>query len=77
MKVNSFDDLAELILSDKLTNKQVNKVVQNSMGLLLSFDEEKLPREELVNRLKEFNDKWLVTGHKITPLFLNLNLDTI
>ncbi len=72
IQINNFNELATLIESDKLTNNQVYQIVQHSMQLYLSFDEEKLNRKELVKMLKEHHDKWKY--HKIKPLFLNLNL---
>ena len=72
MIINSFDDLAKLILSDELTNKQVSEVVQSTLGLLLAFDEEELPREQLVETLRVHHEKW--KDQQITPLFLNLDL---
>jgi allophanate hydrolase subunit 1 len=77
IQIDTFNDLALLIQSDKLTNKQVFDVVQSTMGLLLSFDEEKLPRNELVKRLTEHHNKYLQDNTQLRPLFLNLKLSVI
>ncbi len=73
MKIENIYQLLKLIESDKLTNKQVHEVVLKTMKLLLSEEEEQLPRTELTKRLKLFHDKYIATGHKITPLFLPLD----
>ncbi len=77
IQINSFDDLADLLQSDELTNEQVSEVVQNTMSLLLSFDEEKLPRKELVEKLREHYNKYFTQGQEYVPLFLNLELHTL
>ena len=74
VQVNNFEQLASLIESDKLTNKQIYSVVLSTMKLLLSEEEENLPRKELTKRLRVFYDKWIVTGVQITPFFLDLDL---
>ena len=74
IQINSFDDLAVLIESDKLTNKQVFEVVQNTMNLFLSDEEIQLSRSELATRLKTHYNKYLKQGGNIVPLFLNLDL---
>ncbi len=74
IQINNFEELATLIESDKLTNKQVYSVVLSTMKLLLSEEEENLPRKELTKRLKVFYDKWIATGVPISPFFLDLDL---
>ena len=74
IQINNFEQLATLIESDKLTNKQIYSVVLSTMKLLLSEEEENLPRKELTKRLRVFYNKWIATGEPITPLFLNLDL---
>ncbi len=74
IQVNNFNELKALIESDKLSNKQVYEIVLATMKLLLSEEEENLPRKELTKRLRVFYDKWIVTGVPITPFFLDLDL---
>ncbi len=77
MQINSFDDLADLLQSDKLTNEQVSEVVRNSMSLILSKEQQNLPRKELVEKLREHYNKYFTQGHNIVPLFLELDLSVI
>lgn len=72
IQINSFKELTALLEGGKLTNKQVSEVVRSTMGLLLSADEEKLPRNELVKRLTDHYNEHLKLGSNIVPLFLNL-----
>ncbi len=74
IQVNNFNELKALIESDKLSNKQVYEIVLATMKLLLSEEEENLPRKELTKRLKVFYDKWIATGVPISPFFLDLDL---
>ena len=73
MIINNFEELAVLIESDKLTNKQIFEVVQGAMNLFLSDEEIKLSKIELVKKLREHNNKYLKRGGNIVPLFLVIN----
>jgi hypothetical protein len=77
MIITNLSELVTLIEGDKLTNDQVSKVVESCMGLLLSFDEEKLPRNELVKKLTEHHNKYLLDNTQLRPIFLNLDLSVI
>ncbi len=73
MKIENIYQLLKLIESDKLTNSQVSEITLKTLKLHLSQEETELPRTELTKRLKLFHDKYIATGHKITPLFLPLD----
>ena len=77
IQIDTFNDLALLIQSEKLTNNQLSKVVQSCMGLFLSNDEININRNELVKRLTEHNNKYLQDNTQITPLFLRLECNLI
>ena len=74
MKVNSFDDLASLIKSDKLTNGQVYEVVSQTMSLVLSKEQTEMSRNELTEKLRIHYNKYLTKGSTILPLFLELDI---
>ena len=65
LQINSFEELVELIESEQLDDDQVTTLLNS--GLKVWFPE--LPREELVQILKEWWEKY---GHqKEKPLFLD------
>ena len=77
MEINTFDDLAESLEGNRLTNDQVFEVVQNTMGLILSNEQQNAPREELIPSLKEHYNKYFTRGQEYVPLFLDLDLSVI
>ena len=77
MEINTFDDLAESLEGNRLTNDQVFEVVQNTMGLILSNEQQDLPRKELVAKLRTHYNKYFTQGQTMVPLFLELNLSVI
>ena len=77
MQIENFDDLVVLLEGNRLTNEQVFEVVQNTMGLILSNEQQNAPREELIPSLKEHYNKYFTKGQEYVPLFLDLDLSVI
>jgi hypothetical protein len=67
MKINSIEELEELLNNDQVTPNQANKILIKSLGLLdVSFGEEKLTKESV---LKEIEVLKQCLEHNEIPLF--------
>ena len=67
MKINSIEELEELLKNDQVTPNQANKILIKSLGLLdVSFGEEKLTKESV---LKEIEVLKQCLEHNEKPLF--------
>ena len=53
MKINSIEELEELLNNEKVTPNQANKILIKSLGLLdVSFGEEKLSKESVLKEIE-------------------------
>ena len=67
MEINNINELEQLLLIDKITPNQANKILIKSLGLLdVSFGEEKLSKESV---LKEIEVLKQCLEHNEIPLF--------
>ena len=67
MEINNINELEQLLLIDKITPNQANKILIKSLGLLdVSFGEEKLSKESV---LKEIEVLKQCLEHNQVPLF--------
>jgi hypothetical protein len=67
MEINNINELEQLLLIDKITPNQANKILIKSLGLLdVSFGEEKLSKESV---LKEIEVLKQCLEHNEVPLF--------
>jgi hypothetical protein len=67
MKINSIEELEELLNNEQVTPNQANKILIKSLGLLdVSFGEEKLSKESV---LKEIEVLKVCLNHNEIPLF--------
>ena len=73
ININSFEDLIEFIENHKVSKKDIENLVSETMKIY--FIKEYESREEMISDLKDF---YLQYGdYEMMPLFINCDLDVV
>ena len=66
-KIKSFDDLVEFIENEEASLKDIEKIIRQTMRVIVISDE-KYDKRDLIEKLKDFWNKF--KGGQERPLFL-------
>ena len=71
IEINNYSDLREFIINYVLTGKQIEKVIQQTLSVLVL---EPLPKDQFILDLDDFYKKWIENKQlEERPLFLMKN----
>ena len=74
IEINNYSDLREFIINNDLTGKQIEKLIQQTLSVLVF---EPLPKDQFILDLDDFYYKWIENKSiQERPLFLK-NLSSL
>ena len=56
IEINNYSDLREFIINNDLTGKQIGKLIQQTLSVLVL---EPLPKDQFILDLDDFNSSWI------------------